>query len=156
MIYSSRTQNSAFWGRMRMLKEFKEFIMKGNLIDLAVGLVIGAAFGKVTEGFMTFIVNPLVGLIGGTDFSQNFIVLKGDDTVRALKTIDAVQKAGGVALGYGAFLSAVLNFVIVGFVMFMVLKAYNRVKREGEAAVLPPAPDVALLAEIRDLLKEGK
>jgi large conductance mechanosensitive channel len=139
-----------------MLKEFKEFIMKGNLIDLAVGLVIGAAFGKVTEGFMSFIVNPLVGLIGGADFSQNFIVLKGNDAAKAATTIAEVQKAGGVALGYGAFISAVLNFVIVGFVMFLVLKAYNKMKREGEAAVLPPAPDVALLAEIRDILKEGK
>lgn len=140
-----------------MLKEFREFVVRGNMIDLAIGIVIGAAFGKVTEGFMNFIVNPLIGMIGSVDFSQKFIVLnKGNDAaaVDAAKTIDAVQKAGGVALGYGAFISAMINFLIVAFVMFLVVKAYNKVKKgEAEAELAPPA-DVAVLREIRDLLKE--
>lgn len=142
---------------VKMFKEFKDFINRGNMLDLAIGVVIGAAFGKVTEGFMNFIVNPLVGLIGGTDFSQNYIILKKGDNVAAVdaaRTIAEVQKAGGLVLGYGAFISTFINFFIVAFVMFLVIKAYNKVKKGDAEAVLAAPADVQLLTEIRDLLKK--
>lgn len=137
-----------------MLKEFKDFVSRGNMLDLAIGVVIGAAFGKVTEGFMNFIINPLVGLIGGADFSDKFVVLSGKEipAVMAAHTLEEVKKAGGNALGYGAFISAFINFIIVSFVMFMVIKAYNKFKKGEAEAVLAPPADVALLTEIRDLL----
>jgi large conductance mechanosensitive channel len=137
-----------------MLKEFRDFVSRGNMLDLASGVVIGAAFGKVTEGFMSFIINPLVGLIGGADFSDKFIILSGKDipAVMAAHTLEEVKKAGGNALGYGAFISAFLNFLIVAFVMFLVIKAYNKFKKGEAEAVLAAPPDVALLTEIRDLL----
>lgn len=139
-----------------MLKEFKDFVSRGNMLDLAIGVVIGAAFGKVTEGFMNFIVNPLVGMIGGADFSDKFIVISGRDNpaVMAAHTLEEVKKLGGSALGYGAFLSAFVNFLIVSFVMFLVIKAYNKVKKGEPEAVLAPPADVALLTEIRDILKK--
>ncbi len=137
-----------------MLKEFKDFVSKGNMLDLAIGVVIGAAFGKVTEGFMNYLVNPIIGLLGGADFSDKFVLLKGSDVpaVAAAKTLEEVKKAGGVALGYGAFISAFLNFLIVAFVMFMVIKAYNKFKKGEADAVLVTSPDTELLTEIRDLL----
>jgi large conductance mechanosensitive channel len=137
-----------------MLKEFRDFVSRGNMLDLAIGVVIGAAFGKVTEGFMNFIINPLVGLIRGADLSDKFIILSGKDipAVMAAHTLEEVKKAGGNALGYGAFISAFLNFLIVAFVMFLVIKAYNKFKKGEAAAVLAAPPDVALLTEIRDLL----
>jgi large conductance mechanosensitive channel len=140
-----------------MLKEFRDFISRGNMLDLAIGVVIGAAFGKVTEGFMNFIINPLVGLIGGADFSDKFIILSGKEipAVMAAHTLEEVKKAGGNALGYGAFISAFLNFLIVAFVMFLVIKAYNKFKKGEAAAVLAAPPDVALLTEIRDLLAKN-
>ena len=106
---------------------------------------------------MNFIVNPLVGLIGGTDFSQNYIILKKGENVAAVdaaRTIAEVQKAGGLVLGYGAFISTFINFVIVAFVMFLVIKAYNKVKKGDAEAVLAAPADVQRLTEIRDLLKK--
>jgi large conductance mechanosensitive channel len=135
-----------------MLKEFRDFISRGNMLDLAIGVVIGAAFGKVTEGFMNFIINPLVGLIGGTDFSNLFIVLKEGKTPGPYNSLKAATDAGASALGYGAFISAFINFLIVAFVMFMVIKAYNKFKKGEAEAVLAPPADVALLTEIRDIL----
>lgn len=137
-----------------MLKEFRDFVSKGNMLDLAIGVVIGAAFGKVTEGFMNFIVNPLVGLIGGTDFSNLFVVLKEGKTPGPYNSLKAATDAGASALGYGAFISAFVNFLIVAFVMFMVIKAYNKFKKGEAEAVLAPPADVALLTEIRDLLSQ--
>ena len=122
------------------------------MLDLAIGVVIGAAFGKVTEGFMNFIINPLVGLIGGTDFSNLFIVLKEGKTPGPYNSLKAATDAGASALGYGAFISAFINFLIVAFVMFMVIKAYNKFKKGEAEAVLAPPADVALLTEIRDIL----
>ena len=138
-----------------MLKEFRDFISRGNMLDLAIGVVIGAAFGKVTEGFMNFIINPLVGLIGGTDFSNLFIVLKEGKTPGPYNSLKAATDAGASALGYGAFISAFINFLIVAFVMFMVIKAYNKFKKGEAEAVLAPPADVALLTEIRDLLAKN-
>jgi large conductance mechanosensitive channel len=145
-----------------MLKEFKEFINKGNMLDLAIGIVIGAAFAKFTDAFMTTLINPLVGMItGGADFSNKFIVLKEGDKIKGpYADLASVTKAGGNALGYGAFLSAIISFLITMVVMFLVVKAYNKMKSAmakdapaPEAAPVKPE-DIALLEEIRDLLKK--
>ena len=124
-----------------MLKEFKDFINKGNLIDFAVGVVMGAAFTNVTTAFMEKIVNPLLGILVKKDFGQYGLVLG--------------QGADGkdITLAYGGFLTTVLNFLITGFVMFLVVKAYNKAKPAPVAAPVGPT-DVELLSEIRDLLKK--
>jgi large conductance mechanosensitive channel len=124
-----------------MLKEFKEFINKGSLIDFAVGVVMGAAFTTVTTAFMEKIINPLLGRLVSVDFSQ-FGVSLGNGT-----------DGKPIVLAYGGFISAVLNFIITGFVMFLVVKAYN--KSKPAAVVAPAGPtDLELLSEIRDLLKK--
>ncbi|MFI5171187.1 MAG: large-conductance mechanosensitive channel protein MscL [Chitinophagales bacterium] len=135
-----------------MMKEFKDFAMKGNLIDLAVGFVMGAAFTAVTTSFISGIVMPLVSLIAGKDFSTWKITLRGGETDAA----GVVTKAP-IEIMYGTFISAVIYFIIVAFVMFMVVKAINAMKRKEVAApAAPPAPtkEELLLMEIRDLLKK--
>jgi len=137
---------------MGMMREFKAFAMKGNLVDLAVGFVMGAAFTSVTTTFINGIVMPLVSLVAGKDFSHWTIVLrKGETDASGAITTPAIE------ILYGTFISAVIYFIIVAFVMFMVIKAINAIKRkEAEASTTPPAPSnkEILLAEIRDLLKK--
>lgn len=139
-----------------MMKEFKEFAMKGNLVDIAVAFVMGGAFGKVVTSFTEGMVAPLVGMLTGKDLSGNMLVLK--------KAVTEVKDAAGtvvtagspeVALKWGAFLTAVIDFVIVAFVMFLIIKALNSLKKKEEAAA-PAAPpeDITLLREIRDALKK--
>lgn len=134
---------------MGMLKEFKDFAMKGNLVDIAVAFVMGGAFGKVVTSFTEGVVSPLIGLIGGSDLSKNMLKLK-----------DAVLDATGnvtkeaVYLKWGDFLTAIINFIIVAFVMFMVIKAINSLKKKEEAAPAAPPEDITLLREIRDALKK--
>ena len=134
---------------MGFIKEFKDFAMKGNLVDIAVAFVMGGAFGKVVTSFTEGIVSPLIGMIGGTDFSKNMWVLK-----------EAVKDAGGkviteaVAVKYGDFLTAIINFVIVAFVMFLVIKGINSMKKKQELAPAAPSSTDALLIEIRDALKK--
>jgi large conductance mechanosensitive channel len=133
-----------------MLKEFKEFAMKGNMVDLAVGVIIGGAFGGLVNSMVADIIMPIVSLAtGGIDFSQMFVQLKGAPAA----TLDAAREAGST-LAYGNFVTLVINFLIVAFVLFMIVKALNSMKK-AEAAAAPAAPpaDVALLSEIRDLLK---
>lgn len=135
-----------------MLKEFKAFAMKGNLIDLAVGFVMGAAFTAVSTKFIEGIVMPFISLIVQKDFSAWKFTLK-----EAKMNADGTQAAAEIAILYGDFISAIIYFLIVAFVMFMVVKAVNVMKRkEAEAPAAPPAPpaDVVLLTEIRDLLKK--
>lgn len=135
---------------MGMIKEFKEFAMKGNLVDIAVAFVMGGAFGKVVTSFTEGIVSPLIGLIGGADLSKKMFKLK--DTV-----IDATGKvtSEAVFLKWGDFVTAIINFIIVAFVMFMVIKAINNMKKkEAAAPPPPPAEDIILLREIRDTLKK--
>ena len=148
-----------------MLKEFKDFINKGNMLDLAIGIVIGAAFAKFTDAFMVNLINPLVGMLtGGADFSNKFIVLKaGSKAPEPYESLKAAQDAGANVLSYGAFISAIVSFLITMIVMFIVVKAYNKMKAtmaKNEPVIEPEAPakpeDVALLEEIRDLLKERK
>ena len=134
-----------------MLKEFKDFAMKGNLVDIAVGFVMGAGFNKVVSSFTGGIVSPLIGMIGGTNFNDLKYILKEG-------VADASGKVSGeVAVLYGAFITNVIDFIIVAFVMFMIVKGVNAMKKkEEEAAPAAPAGPTQeeLLAEIRDLLKK--
>ena len=134
-----------------MLKEFKEFALKGNLIDMAVGLVIGAAFGTVTSSFIDGVFMPLVGQIFQLgDFSQAKFVLSPAVVDAARKVVTPES-----AIKYGTFIGNVINFLIVAFVMFMIIKGMNKLKKEEAAAPPPPPPaEEVLLTEIRDLLKK--
>jgi len=135
-----------------MLKEFKEFAMRGNVIDMAVGIVIGAAFGKIVSSFVADILMPPIGLLlGNVDFSELYVNLTGTPYA----TLAEAQAAGAATINYGVWLGTVLDFVIVAFAVFLVIRQMNRLKKKEEAApVPPPAPSAeVLLAEIRDLLK---
>lgn len=129
---------------MSIVKEFKEFAVKGNVIDMAVGIIIGAAFGKIVTSLVEDIVMPIVGVLtGGVDFSDRALVLK-----------DAVGETPAVTLNYGMLVQVSLNFLIVAFAIFLLVKGINRLKRKAEAAPSPvPSKEEVLLTEIRDLLK---
>ncbi|MGN2252880.1 large-conductance mechanosensitive channel protein MscL [Frateuria sp. GZRe12] len=130
---------------MGMLTEFKEFAMRGNVIDLAVGVVIGAAFGKVVTSLVDQIIMPPIGLAtGGVDFSN----LKW-----VLKPADPANKVAEVAIQYGAFINTVITFLIIALAIFLMVKAINRISRKPEPAPAAPPADVVLLTEIRDLLR---
>ena len=134
---------------MGMMTEFKEFAMRGNVIDLAVGVVIGAAFGKIVTALVDKVIMPPLGLlIGGVDFSKMAIVLKEASVDAAGKEVPAV------VLAYGEFINALVQFVIVAFAIFRVVKAINRVHKKPEEAPAAPPEDVLLLREIRDSLKK--
>lgn len=142
-----------------MLKEFKEFAIKGNMLDMAVGIIIGAAFGTVVSSFVNDLLMPVVsGLIGLPDFSQLFMVLKEGTPGAPYATIEAALEAGAVTLNWGVFVNNMIAFLMVALALFMVVKGYNRVKaemEEAEAAVeeAPAGPsETDLLVEIRDLL----
>lgn len=139
-----------------MLKEFKEFALKGNVLDLAVGVVIGAAFGKIVDSLVKDIIMPPIGLMmGGVDFANMFAVLKPGTTAGPYATVEIAQKAGAVTWNYGLFINSILTFIIVAFAIFMLVKAYNAAKKaEPPAPPAPPAEDVLLLREIRDSLKK--
>ena len=139
-----------------MLKEFRDFALKGNVVDIAVGLVIGAAFGAIVNSLVGDIIMPLVGLVtGGVDFSERFVVLKEGAQAGPYATVAAAKAAGAVTLNIGVFINLIVNFVIVAFALFMVVKAMNAARRQKEAAPAPPAPtkEEVLLTEIRDLLQ---
>ena len=142
---------------MTIIKEFKEFAIKGNVIDLAVGVIIGGAFGKIVDSVVADLIMPVVGLVfGKLDFSNLFLVL-GNVPAGTAMTLDALRKAGVPVFAYGDFLSLVVNFIILAFIIFMMIKQINRLKREAPApAPAAPAPepeDIVLLREIRDSLK---
>jgi large conductance mechanosensitive channel len=137
---------------MGMLKEFKDFAMKGNLIDMAVGFVMGTAFAAVSGTFINGMVMPLISLISGKDFHDWKLRLK-----EAQMAADGTVAKAEIAIMYGDFISALINFIIIAFVMFMVVKGINAMKKkEAEAPAAPPAPSAqeVLLGEIRDLLKK--
>jgi large conductance mechanosensitive channel len=132
-----------------MLQEFKTFISRGNVIDLAVGIIIGAAFTGIVNSLVTDILMPVISILtGGIDFSNYFISLKGGEYT----TLKAAKDAGVPAIAYGAFFNQVTNFLIVSFVIFILVKQVNKLKKPKEAGVATPS-EVELLAEIRDLLK---
>jgi large conductance mechanosensitive channel len=136
-----------------MLEEFKKFALKGNVVDLAIGVIIGAAFSKIVDSLVSDIIMPFFGALGGLDFSNYYVGLNSGVTAPVL---DEAKKQGAV-LAYGSFMTVALNFLIIAFVLFLVVKGINRLRRKEEekpAAPPPPAQDVILLAEIRDLLKQ--
>ena len=141
-----------------MIKEFKDFIAKGNVMDMAVGIIIGAAFTAIVKSMVDDLINPFVGLfMGGVDFTNKFIVLGGDGTDYA--SLEAAREAGASAFAYGAFIMAVINFLIIAWVVFMLVKSVNKAKEAAakeEEAAAPEAPkgptQEELLAEIRDAL----
>ena len=139
-----------------MLQEFKKFALRGNVVDMAVGIIIGAAFGKIVESLVKDVIMPPIGLLlGQVDFSNLFVVLKQGTAAGPYFTLDAAQKAGAVTFNYGVFFNSVISFLIVAFAVFMLIRAINRLKAEEPAA--PPAAtpeDVLLLREIRDELKK--
>lgn len=132
---------------MGMMKEFKDFAMKGNVLDMAIGIIIGAAFGKIVSSFVADVIMPPIGiLVGGVDFSNLSLVLK-----------EATETAEAVTINYGTFLNTVIDFVIIAFAIFMVVKGINSAKKkEEEKPAAPPKPseEVQLLTEIRDSLKK--
>jgi large conductance mechanosensitive channel len=133
-----------------MLEEFKKFAMRGNVVDLAVGVIIGAAFGAIVNSLVADIVMPLIGSIsGGLDFSNYFVPLSSKVTASAL--VDA--KKQGAVLAWGNFITLVINFLIIAWVLFLCIKGINRLKAPEAPAAAAPSPEVQLLAEIRDLLK---
>lgn len=142
---------------MSMLKEFREFAVKGNVIDLAVGVIIGGAFGKIVDSVVADLIMPVVGLVfGKLDFSNLFVVL-GSIPEGTARTLADLKKAGVPVFAYGNFITVAVNFLILAFIIFIMIKQVNRLKREAPAA---PAPepvtpeDIVLLREIRDSLKK--
>jgi len=142
---------------MSVVSEFKEFALKGNVIDLAVGIIIGAAFGKIVDSLVGDVILPVVSrIIGGLDFSNLFVKL-ADGPAGIPQTYAALKAAGVPLLAYGNFITIVLNFIILAFVIFVMVKQVNRLKKEEPAAPAAPAPtpeDIVLLREIRDSLKK--
>lgn len=138
---------------MAFLQDFKAFVMKGNIIDLAVAVIIGAAFGKIVTSLVDDIIMPVVGLLlGGIDFSRQFFALDGE----SYESLEAAKEAGAATLTYGNFIQVVINFIIIAFSIFLILKAYERSRKKKEAA--PAAPkgptQEQLLMEIRDELRK--
>ena len=141
-----------------MFKEFREFAMRGNVVDMAVGIVIGAAFGQIVTSLVNDVLMPPIGLLlGNVDFSSLFVALNGEDYA----TLAAAEQAGAPIIRYGVFINTVLDFLIVAFAIFMVIRAMNRLRKKQEEAPAetpaPPAPtaEIALLTEIRDALRGG-
>ena len=142
---------------MGMLREFREFAIKGSVVDLAVGVIIGAAFGKIVDSIVSDLIMPLVGaLIGKLDFSNLFLVL-GQAPPGTAMTLDALKKAGVPVLAYGNFVTIAVNFLLLAFIIFLMVKQINRLRRESPPPATSPAPpeDVVLLREIRDSLRRG-
>jgi large conductance mechanosensitive channel len=139
-----------------MLKEFKEFALKGNVVDMAVGIVIGGAFGTIVSSLVNDVLMPPIGMaVGGVDFSSVFLVLKQGGTPGPYATPAAAKEAGAVTLNLGLFINSIISFLIVAFALFMVVKGMNAARRQEAAApATPPAPttDQRLLTEIRDIL----
>lgn len=137
-----------------MLEEFKKFAVKGNVMDMAVGIIIGVAFGTVIQSLVNDVLMPPIGLLlGGVDFSDLFFTLQQGTAPGPYATLAAAQEAGAVTINYGIFINALVSFLIVAFAVFMGVRSFNRLQRkEEEAPPAPPAEEV-LLAEIRDLLK---
>ncbi|MGH8667249.1 MAG: large conductance mechanosensitive channel protein MscL [Burkholderiales bacterium] len=136
---------------MAIIQEFKEFAITGNMMDLAVAVIIGAAFGKIIDSLVKDIIMPLIGLLmGGVDFRHLFITLGS----ASYATLAEAEKAGAAVLRYGTFLQTLVDFLIIAWVIFLVIKAINRMKREQPAAPAAPPEEVVLLREIRDAVRK--
>lgn len=139
-----------------MLQEFKKFAVKGNMLDMAVGIVIGAAFATIVQSLVNDVLMPPLGmLLGGADFSDLFVTLQQGATPGPYATLAAAQEAGAVTVNYGVFINALVSFLIVAFALFLVVRSFNRLnaKQEAEPAAAAPSKEEVLLTEIRDLLK---
>ncbi|GAB1576714.1 large conductance mechanosensitive channel protein MscL [Bordetella petrii] len=140
------------------LKEFRDFAVKGNAIDLAVGVIIGAAFGKIVDSVVKDLIMPLVNFIlgGSVDFSNKFLVLSAPEGYAGPMTYADLTKAGAIVLAWGNFLTILINFILLALVVFIIVKAINSARRKEEEAPAPEAPaeDLVVLREIRDLLKK--
>ena len=137
---------------MGMISEFKAFAMKGNVMDLAVGVIIGAAFGKIVDSLVNDIIMPIVGMFGNVDFSNLFIVLGSNPN--NLTALADLKKANIPTMAYGNFISILINFIILAFIIFMLVRAMNNMKKTALPAPQPPTPEnTSLLREIRDALK---
>lgn len=142
---------------MSIVSEFKEFAMKGNVVDLAVGVIIGAAFGKIVDSLVKDLIMPIIGkVIGGLDFTSYFILLSNPPAdYKGAMTYDALTKAGVPLFAYGNFITVAINFIILAFVIFIMVKQINKLRKDAPpAAPAPTAEDVLLLREIRDSLKK--
>jgi large conductance mechanosensitive channel len=138
-----------------MLKEFRDFIARGNVLDLAVAVIIAGAFGKIVATFTEGIVMPVVGLFtGGVNFAQKVLLLGTCPAGADCSTLDKAKAAGVAYLSYGQLINDIINFLIVAFVMFMIVRSYNKMKQAQEEAPAGPTPTETLLAEIRDLLQK--
>ena len=138
-----------------MWKEFRDFISRGNVLDLAVAVVIGAAFGRIITTFVDGVIMPIIGLVtGGVNFTDKFINLSSDPKFANLTTLEAAKKAGAPIITYGALINDLVNFLIVALVIFLIVKAYNSMQKKTEAAPAGPTASEVLLAEIRDLLRQ--
>lgn len=141
-----------------MLKEFREFAVKGNVVDMAVGIIIGAAFGRIVESLVKDVIMPPIGLmLGHVDFADLFVTLKDGNPAGPYLTVAGAQNAGAVTINYGMFVNNIISFLIVAFAVFLLVRAINRLRRQQEAAPPPPPPapkeEILLLTEIRDALK---
>jgi len=141
-----------------MLKEFKAFAVRGNVVDMAVGIIIGAAFGKIVDSLVKDVIMPPIGLLlGKVDFSNLFVVLRDGTAAGPHLTIEAAQKAGAVTLNYGLFINTMISFAIIAFAVFLLIRAINQLKKTEEAKPAAPAAppeEVVLLRQIRDALKK--
>ena len=138
---------------MSMMEEFKAFAVKGNVMDLAVGVIIGAAFGKIVDSLVGDVIMPVVGkIVGNVDFSNMLTVL--GDNPNKLTSLADLKKAGVATLAWGNFLTILVNFIILAFIIFMLVRTINKLKKEAPAAAAAPTEDVVLLREIRDSLKK--
>jgi len=138
-----------------MLKEFKEFAVRGNVVDMAVGIIIGAAFGKIVESLVKDVIMPPIGLLlGQVDFSNLFLVMKQGTQAGPYMNVEVAQKAGAVTFNYGVFINTVISFVIVAFAVFLLIRVINRLKKQEEAKPAATPEDVVLLREIRDALRK--
>jgi large conductance mechanosensitive channel len=142
----------------RVLKEFKEFAMRGNVLDLAIGVVLGAAFGAIVKSLVDDVIMPPLGLLlGGVDFSNIFVVLKnGAKAAPPYASLADAKAAAATTLNVGVFVNTVISFLIIAFAIFLLVRAVNRIVRKQEAAPAPPSAQEVLLTEIRDLLRERK
>lgn len=158
--YTLVSDPKTFWG-LDMIKEFRDFIAKGNVMDLAVGIIIGAAFTAIVTSLVNDLINPIVGLIiGGIDFTSMYVVLSGD--VPAGTGLAAARESGAAVFAYGAFLTSCINFLIIAFVVFMLVKSVNRIRsvaekpNDVEPEVKSGPSEIDVLIEIRDELKSAK
>ncbi|PWB38673.1 MAG: large conductance mechanosensitive channel protein MscL [Parcubacteria group bacterium] len=140
-----------------MLDDFKKFALKGNVLDMAIGIIIGASFSTIVKSLVDDLIMPPIGLLlGSVDFTNLYILLKAGSSAGPYHTLADARAAGAVTINYGSFISVIISFIIVAFAVFLLVRFFNKLKKKSEetAAIAQPSPEVQLLEEIRDLLKK--